>query len=85
MVRPDGKLALEAVRPVATQVSSGTQRRAFFQPVKSKTPCVLRGVMVNKDITHPAMRRRTNNSRIALLGPSALVQKGGKSNEHRVL
>ncbi len=60
------KLALEAVRPVATQVSSGPSGERF-SACEIEDSCVLRGVMVNKDITHPAMRRRTNNSRIALL------------------
>uniref|UniRef100_A0A6Q2X6S4 T-complex protein 1 subunit gamma n=1 Tax=Esox lucius TaxID=8010 RepID=A0A6Q2X6S4_ESOLU len=38
--------------------------------------CVLRGVMVNKDVTHPRMRRMIKNPRIILLDCSLEYKKG---------
>ncbi|KAK1151538.1 T-complex protein 1 subunit gamma [Acipenser oxyrinchus oxyrinchus] len=38
--------------------------------------CVLRGVMVNKDVTHPRMRRMIKNPRIVLLDCSLEYKKG---------
>ena len=43
--------------------------------------CVLRGVMVNKDVTHPRMRRLIKNPRILLLDCS-LEYKKGESQVH---
>ena len=43
--------------------------------------CVLRGVMVNKDVTHPRMRRLIKNPRIVLLDCS-LEYKKGESQVH---
>ena len=37
---------------------------------------VLRGVMLNKDITHPHMRRRIENPRIVLLDCGLEYKKG---------
>jgi len=38
--------------------------------------CVLNGVMVNKDITHPAMRREIRNPRVLLLDSTLEYKKG---------
>nr|KAF6396313.1 chaperonin containing TCP1 subunit 3 [Rousettus aegyptiacus] len=38
--------------------------------------CVLRGVMINKDVTHPRMRRHIKNPRIVLLDTSLEYKKG---------
>uniref|UniRef100_A0ABI7XFN8 T-complex protein 1 subunit gamma n=1 Tax=Felis catus TaxID=9685 RepID=A0ABI7XFN8_FELCA len=38
--------------------------------------CVLRGVMINKDVTHPRMRRYIKNPRIVLLDSSLEYKKG---------
>ncbi|NXJ15452.1 TCPG protein, partial [Odontophorus gujanensis] len=38
--------------------------------------CVLRGIMVNKDVTHPRMRRLIKNPRVVLLDCSLEYKKG---------
>lgn len=38
--------------------------------------CVLKGVMVNKDVTHPRMKRMIKNPRIVLLDCSLEYKKG---------
>lgn len=38
--------------------------------------CVLRGVMINKDVTHARMRRHIRNPRIVLLDSSLEYKKG---------
>ena len=38
--------------------------------------CVLRGVMLNKDVTHPKMRRRIEKPRIVLLDCNLEYKKG---------
>ncbi|XP_069508919.1 T-complex protein 1 subunit gamma [Ambystoma mexicanum] len=43
--------------------------------------CVLRGVMVNKDVTHPKMRRHIKNPRILLLDCSLEYKKGESQTE----
>ncbi|XP_069584910.1 T-complex protein 1 subunit gamma [Ranitomeya imitator] len=43
--------------------------------------CVLRGVMVNKDITHPKMKRLIKNPRIVLLDCSLEYKKGESQTE----
>ncbi|XP_009462542.1 PREDICTED: T-complex protein 1 subunit gamma isoform X2 [Nipponia nippon] len=42
----------------------------------SEDSCVLRGIMVNKDVTHPRMRRLIKNPRIVLLDCSLEYKKG---------
>ena len=37
---------------------------------------VLKGVMINKDVTHPRMRRRIENPRIVLLDCNLEYKKG---------
>ncbi|KAG9465456.1 hypothetical protein GDO78_018328 [Eleutherodactylus coqui] len=43
--------------------------------------CVLKGVMVNKDVTHPKMRRLIKNPRIVLLDCSLEYKKGESQTE----
>lgn len=38
--------------------------------------CVLRGVMLNKDVTHPKMKRRVEKPRILLLDCNLEYKKG---------
>ena len=38
--------------------------------------CVLRGVMLNKDVTHPKMKRRIEKPRILLLDCNLEYKKG---------
>ncbi|XP_029393897.1 T-complex protein 1 subunit gamma [Mus pahari] len=46
--------------------------------------CVLRGVMINKDVTHPRMRRYIKNPRIVLLDSSLEYKKGEKMEEEYI-
>jgi len=79
-------LALQAVRTVSqyregegTIESVDIKRYARVEKVPGGTieeSKVLNGVMVNKDITHPAMRRRIVNPRIVLLDCPLEYKKG---------
>lgn len=77
------RLALQAVRTVA-QTSEGQttvdiKRYARVEKVPGgeiEESQVLNGVMVNKDITHPNMRRRIKNPRIILLDCPLEYKKG---------
>lgn len=77
------KLALEAVRTVA-QDDGGMKtvdikRYARVEKVPGgeiEQSRVLNGVMLNKDITHPNMRRRIKNPRIVLLDCPLEYKKG---------
>ena len=77
-------LALKAVRTVAKEVGGGNQevdikRYARVEKIPGgeiENPRVLDGVMVNKDITHPKMRRRIENPRIILLDCPLEYKKG---------
>eukprot|EP00042_Codosiga_hollandica_P029776 m.167387 g.167387 ORF g.167387 m.167387 type:complete len:573 (+) comp53168_c0_seq1:407-2125(+) len=46
--------------------------------------CVLKGVMINKDVTHPKMRRRIENPRILLLDCGLEYQKGESKTDVEV-
>jgi len=80
------KLALQAVRTVAQdpEVGEGVKtvdikRYARVEKVPGgeiEQSCVLRGIMLNKDITHPKMRRRIVNPRIVLLDCPLEYKKG---------
>lgn len=77
------KLALEAVRTVAQDENGfktvDIKRYARVEKVPGgeiEMSRVLRGVMVNKDITHPGMRRRIANPRIILLDCPLEYKKG---------
>jgi len=76
-------LALEAVRTVTSEVGGkkevDTKRYARVEKVPGgqiEDSRVLDGVMLNKDITHPKMRRRIENPRIVLLDCTLEYKKG---------
>lgn len=77
------KLALQAVRTVAQEEGSlktvDIKRYARVEKVPGseiEQSRVLDGVMLNKDITHPNMRRRIKNPRIILLDCPLEYKKG---------
>ncbi|KXN81822.1 T-complex protein 1 subunit gamma [Leucoagaricus sp. SymC.cos] len=77
------KLALQAVRTVAQEDGSmktvDIKRYARVEKVPGgeiEQSRVLDGVMLNKDITHPSMRRRIKNPRIILLDCPLEYKKG---------
>ncbi len=76
-------LALRAVRCVATEANGKREvdikRYARVEKVPGgeiEDSCVLDGVMLNKDITHPNMRRRIENPRVVLLDCPLEYKKG---------
>ncbi|KAF2842049.1 T-complex protein 1 subunit gamma [Patellaria atrata CBS 101060] len=77
-------LALKAVRTVSFDIGTGRQeidikRYARVEKIPGgeiEDSCVLDGVMLNKDITHPKMRRRIENPRILLLDCPLEYKKG---------
>lgn len=77
-------LALTAVRTVSHNAGGGKQevdikRYARVEKIPGgeiEDSQVLDGVMVNKDITHPKMRRRIENPRIVLLDCTLEYKKG---------
>ena len=77
-------LALKAVRTVTHEVGGGKKevdikRYARVEKIPGgeiEESTVLDGVMLNKDITHPKMRRRIENPRIVLLDCPLEYKKG---------
>lgn len=77
-------LALKAVRTVTWEVANGKtevdiKRYARVEKVPGgeiEDSKVLDGVMLNKDITHPKMRRKIENPRIVLLDCTLEYKKG---------
>lgn len=77
-------LALKAVRTVTHDVGGGKKEVDIKRYAKvEKVPGgeiedsrVLDGVMLNKDITHPKMRRRIENPRVVLLDCTLEYKKG---------
>ncbi|TMW52091.1 hypothetical protein DOY81_002871 [Sarcophaga bullata] len=77
------KIALDAVQTV-TLTENGRMEVDIKRYAKvEKIPggsidesCVLKGVMINKDVTHPKMRRYIENPRIVLLDCSLEYKKG---------
>jgi T-complex protein 1 subunit gamma len=81
-------MALTAVMRVVTDVDDGTEEGKKEVDIKryvktEKIPggelsecCVLDGVMFNKDVTHPKMRRHIENPRILLLDCPLEYKKG---------
>ncbi|KAF1983301.1 putative t-complex protein 1 gamma subunit [Aulographum hederae CBS 113979] len=77
-------LALKAVRTVEFEQGGGRKevdikRYARVEKVPGgeiEDSCVLDGVMLNKDITHPKMRRKIENPRIVLLDCPLEYKKG---------
>lgn len=79
------KIALDAVETVMMEENGRTEIDIKKYAKVEKIPggsiddsCVLRGVMLNKDVTHPKMRRHIINPRIVLLD-CALEYKKGES------
>ncbi|KAF3014469.1 hypothetical protein G7054_g1519 [Neopestalotiopsis clavispora] len=78
------QLALNAVRTVTWEIGNGKKevdikRYARVEKVPGgeiEDSRVLDGVMLNKDITHPKMRRRIENPRIVLLDCTLEYKKG---------
>ncbi|XP_056331184.1 T-complex protein 1 subunit gamma [Danio aesculapii] len=76
-------IALDAVRTVELEENGRKEIDIKKYAKVEKVPggiiedsCVLRGVMVNKDVTHPRMRRLIKNPRIVLLDCSLEYKKG---------
>lgn len=77
-------LALKAVRTVSFDVGGGKRevdikRYARVEKIPGgeiENSEVIDGVMINKDITHPKMRRRIENPRIILLDCPLEYKKG---------
>ncbi|KAA8895025.1 T-complex protein 1 gamma subunit [Sphaerosporella brunnea] len=77
-------LALTAVRTVAKDIGNGkrevdVKRYARIEKIPGgeiEDSRVLDGVMLNKDITHPKMRRRIENPRVVLLDCTLEYKKG---------
>jgi T-complex protein 1 subunit gamma len=77
-------LALKAVRTVSMDIGNGkkevdVKRYARIEKIPGgeiEDSQVLDGVMVNKDITHPKMRRRIENPKVMLLDCSLEYKKG---------
>lgn len=77
------KLALQAIRTVSREENGAKtvdiKRYAKVEKVPGgeiEDSVVLDGVMVNKDVTHPKMRRRIENPRIILLDCPLEYKKG---------
>lgn len=77
------KIALDAVQTVTLKENGRLEvdikRYAKVEKVPGGTiedSCVLRGVMLNKDVTHPKMKRYIENPRIVLLDCSLEYKKG---------
>ncbi|NXG44233.1 TCPG protein, partial [Psilopogon haemacephalus] len=76
-------IALEAVRTVELEENGRKEIDIKKYAKVEKIPggfsedcCVLRGIMVNKDVTHPRMRRLIKNPRVVLLDCSLEYKKG---------
>lgn len=76
-------IALDAVRTVELEENGRKEIDIKKYAKVEKIPggfiedsCVLRGIMLNKDITHPRMRRTIKNPRIILLDCSLEYKKG---------
>ncbi|XP_067633765.1 T-complex protein 1 subunit gamma [Eurosta solidaginis] len=77
------KIALDAVETVALnengRLEVDIKRYAKVEKIPGGSideSCVLKGVMINKDVTHPKMRRHIENPRIVLLDCSLEYKKG---------
>lgn len=77
------KIALDAVQTVTLtengRLEVDIKRYAKVEKIPGGSideSCVLKGVMINKDVTHPKMRRYIENPRIVLLDCSLEYKKG---------
>lgn len=85
-------LALDAVQTVSLDDNGRKEidikRYARVEKIPGgeiEESCVLRGVMLNKDITHPKMRRRIENPRILLLDCPLEYKKGESQTSFEIL
>ncbi|XP_077989637.1 T-complex protein 1 subunit gamma-like [Glandiceps talaboti] len=76
-------IALDATKTVALEENGRREIDIKRYAKVEKVPggviddsCVLRGVMINKDVTHPRMKRRIENPKIVLLDCSLEYKKG---------
>merc|ERR1719433_2522434 len=76
-------IAMDAVKSVTVETGGkreiDTKRYAKVEKIPGGTiedSAVLKGVMVNKDVTHPKMKRRIENPRILLLDCNLEYKKG---------
>ncbi|KAK7878004.1 hypothetical protein WMY93_031350 [Mugilogobius chulae] len=76
-------IALDAVKTVELEENGRKEIDIKKYAKVEKVPggiiedsCVLRGVMINKDVTHPRMKRNIKNPRIVLLDCSLEYKKG---------
>uniref|UniRef100_A0A3B4ZGJ3 T-complex protein 1 subunit gamma n=1 Tax=Stegastes partitus TaxID=144197 RepID=A0A3B4ZGJ3_9TELE len=81
-------IALDAVRTVELEENGRKEIDIKKYAKVEKVPggiiedsCVLRGVMVNKDVTHPRMRRMIKEPRIVLLDCSLEYKKGESQSQ----
>lgn len=81
-------LALKAVRTVVLEEAGRKEIDIKKYAKVEKVPggdleesCVLNGVMLNKDVVHPKMRRRIENPRIVLLDSGIEYKKGESQTE----
>lgn len=78
------KLAFDAVKTVSVDLGEGKfdidiKRYARVEKIPGgevEESCVLNGVMINKDVTHPKMNRRIENPRVVLLDCPLEYKKG---------
>lgn len=85
-------IALDAVQTVMIDENGRKEidikRYAKVEKIPGGTiedSCVLRGVMLNKDVTHPKMRRRIENPRILLLDCTLEYKKGESQTNVEIL
>jgi len=84
-------LALDAVQTVTLEQNGRKEvdikRYAKVEKIPGgeiEESCVLRGVMLNKDVTHPKMRRRIENPRILLLDCPLEYKKGESQTNYDI-
>jgi len=84
-------LALDAVQTVSLEQNGRKEvdikRYAKVEKIPGgeiEESCVLRGVMLNKDVTHPKMRRRIENPRILLLDCPLEYKKGESQTNYDI-
>uniref|UniRef100_A0A646QJG6 T-complex protein 1 subunit gamma n=1 Tax=Hemiscolopendra marginata TaxID=943146 RepID=A0A646QJG6_9MYRI len=86
------KIALDSVSTVFIEENGRKEidikRYAKVEKIPGGTieeSCVLKGVMLNKDVTHPKMRRRIENPRIVLLDCSLEYKKGESQTNMEIM
>lgn len=86
------KIALDAVRTVCVEENGRKEidikRYAKVERIPGgsiEESCVLRGVMLNKDVTHPKMKRKIEKPRIVLLDCNLEYKKGESQTNVEIL